>query len=188
MADPDPGDLVLAAGGDEAALTRLLERWRPRVFAAFERWEEPSAASDAAAEVFVSALRAAPSYDPAVPFPVWLFSHVARRFRETSAPGAPAVPVARLRESAAARTAFLRGAVAALPPKPRAAFLFTRMSRLPLGTAARALGLTEEETRHLMVQAMETLARTLSPILEPSPEAGLPPMPPGPGGESGAPA
>lgn len=167
MSDPDPGDLVLAAGGDVAATNRLVGRWKGRVYAVFERWEEPSAAAEATVAVFTELLEGAGGYDPAVPFPVWLFRGVYRRFREVGG-NAPAVPLSRLRESAAARTAFLRAAVAALPARGRAALLFTRVGRLPLEAASAALGVDAGEARRDVVAAMERLAKALAPILEPT--------------------
>lgn len=177
MSDPDPGDLVLAAGGDVAATTRLIGRWKGRVYGVFERWEEPSAAAEATVSVFSELLEGAGSYDPAVPFPVWLHRGVYRRFRESAGGNPPAVPLARLKESAAARTAFLRAAVAALPARARAALLFTRVGRLPLETAAAALGVDAAEARRDVVTAMERLARALSPILETAADPSAPASP-----------
>lgn len=174
--DPDPGDLVLAAGGDSAALGRLLGRWKQLVYGVFERWEEPSAAAEATVQLFVEALEKAGSYDPSVPFREWLFSAAFRRFRE--ARPVEQVPLARLRESSAARTAFLRSAVAALPPRGRALFLFTRVARLPLPVAAAATGLDEAGSRAALVSAMEELSRRLAPLLELLPEATSPVTPP----------
>lgn len=177
--DPDPGDLVLAAGGDAAALGRLLGRWKQRVYGVFERWEEPSAAAETTVQLFAEALERSNSYDPSVPFGEWLFAAAFRRFREAH-PGEP-VPVARLRESNAARTAFLRSAVAALPPRGRALFLFTRVARLPLPAAGAATGVTPDESRTLLVAAMEELSRKLAPLLELMPEATSPVGAPRPG-------
>src|SRR5712692_2052837 len=109
---PDTGDLLLVAAGDDAAIQRLLDRWRQPLYSLFERMREPSAAVDAAAEVLAELFRTADRYDPDVPFPVWIWGIAARHAQK-----APAVPMTgiaqqRLRDSASARTALLRSSVA----------------------------------------------------------------------------
>ncbi len=163
---PDTGDLLLVAAGDDAAIQRLLDRWRQPLYSLFERMREPSAAVDAAAEVLAELFRTADRYDPDVPFPVWIWGIAARHAQK-----APAVPMTgiaqqRLRDSASARTALLRSSVAALPGAERAAFLLTRVARLPIPMAARALGLTEGELKKRLLRAMEALTVSLQPILE----------------------
>lgn len=168
---PDSGDLLLVAAGDEAALRRLTARWRQPVYALFERMREPSAAAEATLQTFERVARTAPRFDPAGSFPEFLWGHAARVAQEL--PATPPVPVtpARLGESAAARTAFERSAVASLPPGERAAFLLVRIARLPLPTAADALGISDAELRRRLVRAFETLRLTLRPLLQPA-EAG----------------
>ncbi len=171
---PDSGDLLLVAAGDDAALRRLLARWRQPVYGVFERVREPSAALEATLQAFERVVRAAPRFDPARPFPEMLWGHVARVVQDL-APTAPvSVSPARLAESAAARTALQRSAVAALPPGERAAFLLARVARLPLPAAAAALGTGEAELRRRLVRSLETLRLSLRPLLEPEGGAGPP--------------
>jgi len=162
---PDSGDLLLVATGDDGALRRLLSRWKQPVYAVFERLREPSAAAESTLQAFERLVRSAPRFDPAEPFATILWGHVARVVQEQP-PGRPvALPPARLAESAAARTAFQRSAIAALPPGERAAFLLTRVARLPVPTAAAALGTSEGDLRRRLVRALEALRESLRPLL-----------------------
>ena len=163
---PDPGDLLLVATGDDGALRRLLSRWRQPVYAAFERLREPSAAAEATLLTFERLVRSAGRFEPGVSFPATLWGHAARVAQELTQVQPVSVSPARLAESAAARTALQRSALAALPPAERAAFLLTRVVRLPLATAAAALGTSEGDVRRRLVRALETLRTSLHPLLE----------------------
>jgi RNA polymerase sigma factor (sigma-70 family) len=158
---PDPGDLLLVATGDDGALRRLLSRWKQPVYAAFERLREPSAAAEATLQTFERLVRS-----PGASFPATLWEHAARVAQELPQVQPVSVSPARLAESAAARTALQRSALAALPPAERAAFLLTRVARLPLATAAAALGTSEGDVRRRLVRALETLRTSLRPLLD----------------------
>lgn len=175
---PDSGDLLLVATGDDGALNRLLARWKQPVYALFERLRDPSDAAEATLQTFERLVRSAPRFDPGESFPAILWGHVARVVQEQP-PGRPvAVSPAHLAESAAARTALQRSAIAALPPAERAAFLLTRVARLTVPTAAAALGTSEGDLRRRLVRALEALRESLRPLLdlggtgaEPGPDA-----------------
>lgn len=166
MPDADSGDLLLVAAQDAAAFQRLLDRWRKPVYAIFERTREPSAAMETAGTVFVALYRSAGSYAVDTPFPVWLFGLVARQIQSEPPQPLMSIPPQRLAESQAAQTAYLRSALAALPPAERAALLLTRIGRLPLPVVAKAAGLSEADLRKRLVNAMETLATSLDPLLQ----------------------
>ncbi len=163
---PDSGDLLLVATGDDAALRRLLARWRQPVYAVFERLREPSAAAEATLQTFEHLVRSAGRFDPVTSFPAHLWGHVARVAQEQPRAEPAVISPARLTESAAARTALQRSAIAALPPAERSAFLLTRVARLPLPTAASALGISESEMRRRLVRALEDLRISLKPLLD----------------------
>lgn len=166
MRDADSGDLLLVAAGELNALDRIIDRWKKAVYACFERALEPSAATEAASEVFFRLYRTASRYDPATPFPVWIMGLTARALQERPAEPVPSIPMQRLRESGAARAALLRSVVLSIPGKERAAFLLTRVARMPLPQAAAAMGVSEEEIRRLLVRAFEGLASGLGPVLD----------------------
>jgi DNA-directed RNA polymerase specialized sigma24 family protein len=180
---PDSGDLLLVAAGDDAALKRLLSRWKQPVYAMFERLREPSGAAEATVETFERLVRSAGRYEPSTPFAVALWGHAARVLQEAPAGRLVAVSPAHLAESSSARTAFVRSAVAALSAAERAAFLLTRAARLSVPTAAAALGTSEAELRRRLVRALESLRESLRPLLEPA--AGAPEEPAAEGGPDG---
>ncbi len=178
----DAGDLLLVAAGDAAAIARLLARWRSPVYDVFEKSREPAEALEAAAEVFERLLGSASKYDPATPFDERLWSLVAREVERAPRAEVPAIPPSRLHESAAARAALLRGAVGALPPGERSAFLLTRVARLSLPLAAAATGTSVVDLRRRLVRAFTSLSESLTPLLapretepEPAPDPGVAP-------------
>ncbi len=163
---PDSGDLLLVAAGDSAALTRLVARWSQPVYAFFERTREPSAATEATLATFERLVASSPRYAPGVLFPSFLWAIAVKIVQEGENGGVLEIPAAKLAESAAARTALVRSAIAALPPAERAAFLLTRVARLPAAAAADALGVQETDVRRRLVRALESLRTSLAPLLE----------------------
>ena len=166
---PDTGDLLLVAAGDAAALQRLLSRWRGTVYSVFDKSREGGDAAEATAAVFEALFRTAPTYDPTTSFDERLWSIVVREVERRPRAGVPAIPPARLKESAAARAALMRAAVAALAPGERSAFLLTRVSRLPLPLVAAACGTSEAEICRRLVRALTGLTESLAPLFSPHP-------------------
>lgn len=163
---PDSGDLLLVAAGDDAALSRLLARWKQPVYAVFERLREPSAAAEATLQTFERLVRSAGRFEPGDSFPATLWGHAARVAQELPHVHPVSVSPARLAESAAARTALQRSAIGSLPPGERAVFLLARVARLPLPAAAVALGASEADLRRRLVRALESLRTSLRPLLD----------------------
>jgi RNA polymerase sigma factor (sigma-70 family) len=180
----DSGDLLLVAAGDSAALTRLVTRWSQPVYAFFERTREPSAATEATLATFERLVASSPRYAPDIPFPSFLWGIAAKVVQDGKTGDVLEVPAPKLAESAAARTALVRSAIAALPPAERAAFLLTRVARLPAAAAAEALGAQETEVRRRLVRALEFLRTSLVPLLENPAAPALPGEPEG--GPTGA--
>jgi RNA polymerase sigma factor (sigma-70 family) len=174
---PDSGDLLLVAAGDDAALTRLVARWRQPVYALFERTREPSAAAEATVLTFERLVLTAPRYAPESPFPAFLWSLVAKVVQDAKPGKVLEIPAPKLAESVSARTALVRSAIAALPAGERSSFLLTRVARLSVAAAAEALGVSETEVRRRLVHALENLRVFLLPLLEAS---GSPPALAGP--------
>jgi DNA-directed RNA polymerase specialized sigma24 family protein len=167
--EPDTGDLLLVAAGDDAALTRLVTKWRQPVYSLFERTREPSAALEAALATFERVVAAAPRFLPDAPFTPLIWGLAAKVAQESRTGEVLEIPAAKLAESASARTALVRSAIAALPPGERAAFLLARVARLPVEAASVALGTSEVEVKKRLVRALESLRRTLAPLLEGTP-------------------
>ena len=171
---PDSGDLLLVAAGDSNALMRLVTRWNQPVYALFERTREPSAATEAALATFERLVASSPRYAPDVPFPSFLWGIAVKIVQDGKNGDVLEIPAQKLAESAAARTALVRSAIAALPPAERAAFLLTRVARLSATAAAEALGIQETDVRRRLVRALDSLRTSLVPLLEnpaaPAPE------------------
>ncbi|HEX7614882.1 MAG TPA: sigma-70 family RNA polymerase sigma factor [Thermoanaerobaculia bacterium] len=163
---PDSGDLLLVAAGDSAALSRLVTRWSQPVYAFFERTREPSAATEAALATFERLVASSPRYAPSVPFPSFLWGIAVKIVQDGKTGDVLEIPASKLAESAAARTALVRSAIAALPPAERAAFLLTRVARLSAAAAAEAMGVSEADVRRRLVRALESLRTSLVPLLE----------------------
>jgi len=155
------------AAGDSAALQRLLSRWCGPVFSVFDKSREPGDAAEATAAVFETLFRTAAKYDPKTSFDDRIWSIVVREAERAPRSSVPAIPSARLKESAAARAALMRAAVAALPPGERSAFLLTRVARLPLPLAAASSGTSEAEICRRLVRAFTALTETLAPLYAP---------------------
>lgn len=117
-----------------------------------------------AAGVFVRLYQTAGDYGPETPFVPWLFALVGRAIQGQPAEPLMSIPVQKLLESHAAQTAFLRSALSALPPLERTAFILTRIARLPVPIAARAMSMTEPDLRRRLVRAMEALSGFLEPV------------------------
>ena len=158
--------MLLVAAGDSAALTRLVTRWSQSVYTFFERTREPSAATEATLATFERLVASAPRYAPDVPFPSFLWRIAVKIVQDEKTGDVLEIAAPKLAESAAARTALLRSAIAALPPAERAAFLLTRVARLPATAAAEAMGVPETEVRRRLVRALESLRTSLVPLLE----------------------
>ncbi len=165
---PDPGDLLLVAAGDDAALTRLVTRWRQPVYALFERTREPSAAAEATILTFERLVLTAEDYAPGSPFHAFLWGLVAKVLQDAKIGDVLEIPALKLADSPSARTALVRSAIAALPAGERSAFLLTRVARLSVAAAAEALGVSETEVRRRLVRALESLRVFLRPLLETS--------------------
>lgn len=171
MSDSDSGDLLLVAAGDAVAFGRLLDRWRRPVYAFFERTREPSAAVDAAADVFGRLFDEAADYSPTVPVPHFVYRLAVKRLEKDAAAEIPHIPAQRLSESRAAQTALIRAGAASLPAFERTVFLLSRVAQLPNVQIAVILGHDEADVRRGYASATETLVKALAPMLPRKPQA-----------------
>src|SRR5579875_2602480 len=172
MGDADD-NLVLRVGrGDEEACRLLVERHLGRVVAFAARvLGTPSDAEDVAQEVFTRLWRQARSWRPgAGGVRAWLH-RVARRREQPldDAPDPPdpgPTPPRRLEEAEVTR--IVAQAVAALPPRQRAALALCHYDGLRQDEAAEVMGLSVEALESLLARARRTLRarlRALAPEL-----------------------
>lgn len=171
----------LAAEGDRAAYSTLVERYRGLAFSiAYAMTGNSDDAEDIAQEAFVRAYRALPGFDPRRTWGAWIMSIVrnlcrdaARRRKVRSAHASAQAdcdgiagnegdlaPEAALLE--AERLGELRDAVAALPDHLRAPIVLHYAYRRTYREIAAALGLPESTVVGRLAAAMRRLRRRLA--------------------------
>jgi RNA polymerase sigma-70 factor, ECF subfamily len=188
--DPDVALMLRVQGGDEAAYRELFRKHSPRVFGYARRLVGSDArAEEVVQDVFVQVFRFRTRYRPEARFSTWLYKIVtnfclndlrrperrrrvdlwAPRDGEEQAEGPQiADPTAVDPEAGAAGRELavqLEAALAALPPKQRAAMLLSRMDGLNYEDVAATLGCTEGAVKALVFRATQTLKATLKEFL-----------------------
>jgi len=188
--DPDVALMLRVQGGDEAAFRELFRKHSPRVFGYARRLVGSDArAEEVVQDVFIQVFRFRTRYRPEARFSTWLYKIVtnfclndlrrperrrrvdlwAPRDGEEQAEGPQiADPTAVDPEAGAAGRQLavrLEAALAALPPKQRAAMLLSRMDGLNYEDVATALGCTEGAVKALVFRATQTLKATLKEFL-----------------------
>jgi RNA polymerase sigma-70 factor (ECF subfamily) len=182
MATSDGELMERVAAGEQSALELLFGRWEGRVFEYFYRLGCPlTAVADLTEEVLVLVYRRRHHYDPARPFPPWLFGvarlvwkdylrHRGREFRrslpleEVEWLPAPDVDPAGAVE-ADETLGRLRRAVERLPEEQRMTFLLRHYHGLSYEEVAAALGVPLGTVKWRLHDAVRRLreALTLSP-------------------------
>jgi RNA polymerase sigma-70 factor (ECF subfamily) len=141
-----------AQRGDAEAFAELFRRHWPRAHrAAWLVVHDRAAAEDVAQEAFVSAVRALDRFDRRRPFAPWLHRIVVNRAidfararelrREVGADAVAEVAAGAGDDVAAAPSAGILAALAALPPEQRAVIVLRHLLDFSPGEIARALGL-----------------------------------------------
>jgi RNA polymerase sigma-70 factor, ECF subfamily len=174
---PDPADedaawLSRMAGGDEAALQKLFDRWKHPLLGFFYRSLGSHAdAEDLTLEVFVRLHRAARGYRPTARFSTYLF-HIARnllrneqrrRHRKPVQPAPPEVfdAVESTNDTDARRLAeleeSLQRALVRVPEKYRTPLLLLLQQHMDYRTAAATLHITENALRVLVHRGRQLL-------------------------------
>jgi RNA polymerase sigma-70 factor (ECF subfamily) len=172
LEDEDAAWLAKVAGGDEAALQRLFDKWKLPLLSFFYRSLGSHAdAEDMTLEVFVRLHRAAGDYRPTAKFSTYLF-HIAQNLvrnehRRRRRKPAQAVPPELFDQVGSAITEsaqrlheleeVLQCSLARLPEKFRTALLLVQQQQMPYPEAAAALGMTENALRVLVHRARQLL-------------------------------
>jgi RNA polymerase sigma-70 factor (ECF subfamily) len=184
--DPDVVLMLAVQAGDQGAYQRLFTKYSPRVLQYARRLVGSEArAEEITQEVFIQVFRFRLRYRPEARFATWLYTIATnlslnelrrpeqklrvdiwdRRDDEPDREGPqlpdpqaidPAVGVAS-RELARA----LEAAIAALPPKQRAALLLSRMDGLAYRDVGETLGISEGAVKALLFRATHTLKARL---------------------------
>jgi RNA polymerase sigma-70 factor (ECF subfamily) len=185
-ADPDVALMLRVQEDDQAAFQELFRKLGPRVLQYARRFVGSEAqAEELTQDVFVQVFRFRHRYRPQSRLSTWVFTIATnlclnelrrperqlrvdiwdRRADEERREG-PQLPDPDARtpeEGAAARelAGHLEVAVAALPPKQRAALLLSRVDGLAYRDVAEALGCTEGAVKALLFRATQSLKKTL---------------------------
>ncbi len=186
-ADPDVALMLRVQGGDQAAFQELFRKLGPRVLQYARRFVGSEAqAEELTQDVFVQVFRFRHRYRPQSRLSTWVFTIATnlclnelrrpeRQLRvdiwdqrgeaeeRREGPQLPDPDARTPEERAAARelTGHLEVAVAALPPKQRAALLLSRVDGLAYRDVAEALGCTEGAVKALLFRATQSLKKTL---------------------------
>jgi RNA polymerase sigma-70 factor (ECF subfamily) len=190
MQERDDDALVAAiAGGDEAALRILVERWSPRVLAfATRALSRRADAEDLTQETFLRVYRAAPRYVAEGRFALWLFRIAGNLVRaelrrrkvrgwllgaslQDDVEALEALPAPRgFSADAPLQDAETRAALAAalarLPDRQRLAVLLHYYEGLKLREVAGALGTSEHAAESLVARGAAGLRRALKSFLD----------------------
>jgi RNA polymerase sigma-70 factor (ECF subfamily) len=189
-ADPDVALMLRVQTGDEEAFRELFRKHSPKVHGYARRLVGSDArAEEVVQDVFVQVFRFRTRYRPEARFTTWLYTIVtnfclndlrrperrrrvdlwAEREGEESGEGPQlADPAAIDPEAGAAGRELavrLEQALAALPPKQRAAMLLSRMDGLSYEDVATALGCSEGAVKALVFRATHSLRSTLKEFL-----------------------
>jgi RNA polymerase sigma-70 factor (ECF subfamily) len=173
--EEDDALMARAAAGDRAAADRLIARHAPRVLAlARGMLADRAEAEDVVQEAMLRLWRQAPQWRPGeAKVSTWLHrvaSNLAvdrlRRRRRWSAEDPPdrpdETPSAEARLGEAARRAALREAMAALPPRQRAALALQLYAELSNPEIGERLGVGVEAVESLLARAKRKLAAALA--------------------------
>jgi RNA polymerase sigma-70 factor, ECF subfamily len=186
-ADPDVALMLRLQEGDQAAFQELFRKFSPRVLQYARRFIASEArAEELTQDVFVQVFRFRRRYRPQSKLSTWIYTIATnvclnelrrpeKRLRvdlwdrrgalEDSREGPPLPdPAARTPEentSARELARRLETAVAALPPKQRAALLLSRVDGLAYKDVGEALGCSEGAVKALLFRATQTLKQSL---------------------------
>lgn len=182
--DYDAELMLRVKDGDSASFAVLLGKHRsPVVHFLYRMVQNQAVAEELAQEVFLRVYRSRSSYEPAAKFTTWLFriaTHLAlnairdgkqERLQsrlDDEASGVSAASVSDGRPSAEqdlvrrARMEEIRGAIALLPDKQRAAVLMHKYHEMEYTQIAKALNCSESAVKSLLFRAYEALRTRLA--------------------------
>jgi RNA polymerase sigma-70 factor (ECF subfamily) len=185
--EPDAQLMLRVKQGDAASFALLLERHRgPVVHFLYRMVQNQAVAEELAQEVFLRVYRARGGYEPTARFTTWLFriaTHLALNYLrdgrsergqeslDHSAPDLSARQIADRRPTVEqdlleqVRTAEIRAAIQALPPKQRAAVLMHKYQEMEYSQIARVLNCSESAVKSLLFRAYEKLRARLAHLV-----------------------
>lgn len=182
--DLDALQMLRVRDGDAASFDGLLQKHRrPVIHFLYRMVQDAAVAEELAQEVFLRVYRSRATYEASAKFTTWLFQIATRmalnwlrdhhkergqaRLDDQSELGpaqqvsdrAPSAEVALLR---AVDVEQIRGAIAALPAKQRAAVLMHKYEEMDYAQIGRVLGCTQSAVKSLLFRAYEALRSRLA--------------------------
>jgi len=185
--EPDAQLMLRVKQGDASSFTLLLVRHRtPLVHYLYRLVQNQAIAEELAQEVFLRVYKARANYEPSARFTTWLYriaTHLAlnylrdgrkERSGESLDEETAGLPLRQLPDRRPtieqdlleeARREQIRAAVAALPPKQRAAVLMHKYLELEYAQIARVLNCSESAVKSLLFRAYEKLRARLAHLV-----------------------
>lgn len=182
--DLDAHLMLRVKDGDAGSYALLLEKHRrPVIHFLYRMVQDGAVAEELAQEVFLRVYRSRETYEATARFTTWLFRIATRMalnwLRDSRKErgqarlddmtpdgcGTRATDGAPTAEAALVRAAYLReirGAIAALPAKQRAAVLMHKYEEMDYQQIAGAMGITESAVKSLLFRAYEALRSRLA--------------------------
>ena len=182
--DYDAELMLRVKEGDNASFAVLLEKHRrPVIHFLYRMVQNQAVAEELAQEVFLRVFRSRATYERTAKFTTWLFriaTHLAlnslrdrkhQRQQESLDAQAGDQPVLQVSDQRPtveqsmvyqARLGEVRGAIAALPEKQRAAVLMHKYEEMEYSQIAQALNCSESAVKSLLFRAYETLRARLA--------------------------
>jgi len=182
--DTDAQLMLRVRDGDGASFSLLLEKHRSSVIHFLYRMVQDFAvAEELGQEVFLRVYRSRATYEPTAKFTTWLFriaTHLALNWLrdgrheraqerlDAEKDGAPVLQVSDRKPSVESRMVFevklneVRGAIASLPDKQRAAVLMHKYDEMEYSQIAGVLSCSESAVKSLLFRAYETLRARLA--------------------------
>jgi len=182
--DTDAQLMLRVRDGDGASFALLLEKHRTSVIHFLYRMVQDFAiAEELGQEVFLRVYRSRATYEPTAKFTTWLFriaTHLALNWLrdgknernqerlDQDTDGVPVLQVSDRKPSVESRMVYevklneIRGAIAALPDKQRAAVLMHKYDEMEYSQIAGVLSCSESAVKSLLFRAYETLRARLA--------------------------
>lgn len=174
MHDPDYGLISKVAGGDDAAFTQLVDKYKRRVlFTAYRYVGDASASEDLAQEVFIKVWQKAGSFKHKSLFSTWLYRIVVnhclnyrakqKRIKtvrlDEQIPDSSVGSEERLEKERQSR--IVREAVSKLPKRQRMALILSRFEGKTYKEIAEVMGVSLSSVESLIFRAKDNLRRKL---------------------------
>ena len=178
VSDEDAALMLRAGEGDEAALEKLIDRWKnPLINFFYRSLGSRETSEDLAQMVFIRLYRAGPTYKPSARFSTFIF-HIARRlllneYRRQQRKPLDTIDPAEIKSAVDGRSGLrlmeieeaFSHALRNLPEKHRTAILLFKQQELSYKEMAKVMGATESAVKTWIFRARKDLQITMKELL-----------------------